>query len=73
MGQSILTWLQGEALPIIAVALLVWAIVLAFKRSFTGAIVVGIIFIIAGGIAINPLGVTNFLGNVFSNILSRAG
>ena len=73
MGNAILSWLQGEALPLIAVGLIVFAIFLAFQRKWAGFIVTIGIFAIAGAIALNPLGITTFLGGVVNNILSRAG
>ena len=69
IGQNLLTWIQGELIPILSVVLMVTAIVFLAKREttkFVGFLVAAIIAIL---FVVFTTDVVNVLGNIGRRII----
>lgn len=67
-GQNIFTWFQGNAQPLVLVAIIIIGLYLGFKREFTKLIGFIIIAIIAVGLVFNPGGVQGIFLNLFNRV-----
>ena len=68
-GQNLLDWLSVQAQSIVILAIVGIGIFLGVKREMTKLVVFVVVAIIAVGFVFNPLGVKDFMLEVFNRIL----
>lgn len=69
MGQNLLTWLQGEAQPLVAVALIIGAVIFIFKKETAKLVGFFILAAIVAVVVWNPMGILDVLRGITGNVV----